>query len=148
MSGLNALKFIASKRQQGTNPAHARRQKLSAKLHEQIALCEAQKNGGTYAPKRLKTFIDRHSGEKKTIETVKRVKEWFWISDSGKINLSIKYGSKTLMLDKKKGLNAIELANGDELVKTLALLKTCVVNGDFDEAINEASAATRKAFNK
>jgi hypothetical protein len=52
------------------------------------------------------------------------------------------------MLDKKKGLNAIELANGDELVKTLALLKACVVNGDFDEAINEASAATRQAFGK
>ena len=38
MSGLNALKFIASKRQQGSSPAHARRQKLSAKLHEQIQM--------------------------------------------------------------------------------------------------------------
>jgi hypothetical protein len=148
MSTLSTLKLVASKKHQTVAPIVVRRNKLCAKLHEQIALCEAQKNGGTYAPKRLKTFIDRHSGEKKTIETVKRVKEWFWTSDSGKINLSIKYGSKTLMLDKKKGLNAIELANGDELVKTLALLKTCVVNGDFDEAINEASAATRKAFSK
>jgi hypothetical protein len=50
MSGLNALKFIASKRQQGTSPAHARRQKLSAKLHEQIQMAKAVQSGTEFVP--------------------------------------------------------------------------------------------------
>ena len=142
------MKLVASKKHQTVAPIVVRRNKLCAKLHEQIELCEAQKSGTTYAPKRLKTFTDKHSGERKTIETVKRVKEWFWVSDSGKINLAIKYGAKTLTLDKKKGLNAIEVSNGDELIKTLTLLKSCVLNGEFDDAITEVSTATRKAFGR
>ena len=142
------MKLVVSKKHQSVAPIVVRRNKLCAKLHEQIELCEAQKSGTTYAPKRLKTFTDKHSGERKTIETVKRVKEWFWVSDSGKINLAIKYGAKTLTLDKKKGLNAIEVSNGDELIKTLTLLKSCVLNGEFDDAITEVSTATRKAFGR
>ena len=148
MSTLTSMKLVVSKKHQSVAPIVVRRNKLCAKLHEQIELCEAQKSGTTYAPKRLKTFTDKHSGERKTIETVKRVKEWFWVSDSGKINLAIKYGAKTLTLDKKKGLNAIEVSNGDELIKTLTLLKSCVLNGEFDDAITEVSTATRKAFGK
>ena len=148
MSTLTSMKLVVSKKHQSVAPIVVRRNKLCAKLHEQIELCEAQKSGTTYAPKRLKTFTDKHSGERKTIETVKRVKEWFWVSDSGKINLAIKYGAKTLTLDKKKGLNAIEVSNGDELIKTLTLLKSCVLNGEFDDAITEVSTATRKAFGR
>ena len=147
MSTLTSMKLVASKKHQTVAPIVVRRNKLCAKLHEQIELCEAQKSGTTYAPKRLKTFTDKHSGERKTIETVKRVKEWFWISDSGKINLAIKYGAKTLSLN-KKGANAIELASGDELIATLKSLKIAVADGELDDAITEVSAATRQAFTK
>jgi len=41
MSGLSALKFVASKPQQGNSPKHARRLKLSNKLHEQIQMAKA-----------------------------------------------------------------------------------------------------------
>lgn len=81
-----------------------------------------------------------------TVETVKRVKEWFWISDSGKINLAIKYGAKTLMLNKKSKANCIELSNGDELISTLKALKTDVLNGVLDEAIDDISKETVKGF--
>ena len=147
MSTLTSMKLVASKKHQTVAPIVVRRNKLCAKLHEQIELCEAQKSGTTYAPKRLKTFTDKHSGERKTIETVKRVKEWFWISDSGKINLAIKYGAKTLSLN-KKGANAIELASGDELIATLKSLKIAVADGELDDAITEVSLATRQAFTK
>jgi hypothetical protein len=82
-----------------------------------------------------------------TVETVKRVKEWFWISDNGKINLSVRYGAKTLPLN-QKGANALECTNGDELVNTLKSLKLAVTNGELDDAITEVSSATRKAFGK
>ena len=82
-----------------------------------------------------------------TAEVIKRVKEWFWVSDNGKINLAVKYGAKTLPLN-KKGANAIELSNGDELISTLKSLKMMVANGELDDAMNEVSTATRQAFGR
>ena len=80
------------------------------------------------------------------MEAVKRVKEWFWISDSGKINLSVRYGSKTLEL--AKGKNAIELASGDELIAVLLKLKEAVLAGELDAQIEAASGALRAGFGK
>ena len=147
MSTLTSLKLVVSKKHQTVAPIVQRRNKLVAKLHEQIELCEAQRSGNTYAPKKLKTYTNKQTGERMTVEVAKRVKEWFWISDSGKINLAIKYGAKTLPLN-KKGANAIELASGDELIETLRTLKTATLNGELDDAINEVSSATRLAFRK
>jgi len=146
MSTLNSLKLVASKKNRSLSPVAHRRNKLAAKIHEQIELCEAQRSGGVYAPRRLRTVIDRHTGERKTIEAVKRVKEWFWISDSGKINLAVRYGSKVLEL--AKGKNAIELASGDELIAALQALKTAALAGELDAAIEAASGALRAGFGK
>jgi len=147
MAVLSNLKLVASKKHQTVSPVVHRRNKLVNKLHEQIELCEAKKSGNTYAPKKLKTFTNKQTGERMTAEVVKRVKEWFWIGDNGKINLAIKYGAKTLPLN-KKGANAIELATGDELIATLKSLKTAVLDGELDDAISEVSEATRARFIK
>ena len=147
MSTLNNLKLVVSIKHQTVAPIVIRRNKLCAKLDEQLALCEAQKTGSTYAPKRLKTFVNKQTGERMTAEVVKRVREWFWVSDNGKLNLAIKYGAKTLPLN-KKGANAIELNNGDELIDTLKSLKLMVANGELDYAMNEVSKVTRDSFAK
>ena len=149
MSTLNGLKLVVSKKQSHTSPIIIRRNKLIAKLHEQLALCEAQREGKTYAPMRLKTYVNKATGERMTAEVAKRVKEWFWVSnENNKINLSVKYGAKTLTLNKKTKANAIEVANGEELIATLKSLKVAVANGELDEAITEISEATRIAFGK
>jgi hypothetical protein len=147
MSTLNTLKLVASKKHTTVSPVIHRRNKLVSKLHEQIEMCEAKKAGQNYAPKKLKTFTNKQTGERMTAEVTKRVKEWFWINDAGKINLAIKYGAKTLSLN-KKGANAIELATGDELINTLKSIKVAVLNGELDDAITEVSNATKAAFGK
>jgi hypothetical protein len=147
MSTLNTLKLVASKKSSSLSPVVHRRNKLANKLHEQIELCEAKKQGQNYAPKKLKTFTNKQTGERMTVEVAKRVKEWFWINDSGKINLAIKYGAKTLPLN-KKGANAIELSTGDELINALKTIKLAVLNGELDDAISEVSDETRTAFKK
>ena len=145
MSAIAKLKLVASKRERFLSPTVARRQKLADKLDEQLALCQAQKNGDIYAPKRIKTII-KPDGERVRVEAVKRVKEWFWTNSNGKINLAVRYGSKTLELG--KGKNAIELSTGDELISTLVLLKDAVIAGELDEAINNASDKLRAGFGK
>lgn len=149
MSTLNGLKLVVSKKQLHASPTIIRRNKLIKKLHEQLALCEAQREGKTYAPLRIKTYVNRATGERMTTEVAKRIKEWFWVSnENNKINLSVKYGAKTLVLNKKTKANAIELASGDELIATLKALKIAVANGELDDAIAEVSEATRLAFGK
>ena len=147
MNTLSNLKLVVSKRHQTVSPVVHRRNKLISKLHEQIELCEAQQAGKTYAPTRLKTYTNKQTGERMTVEATKRVKEWFWIGDSGKINLAIKYGAKTLPLN-AKGANAIELKDGAELIATLKELKVATANGELDDAITKVSNATREAFGK
>ena len=147
MSIVTNLKLITTAKRTAISPVMQRRSKLLAKVQEQLELCEAQRNQQTYAPKRIKTITNKETGERMTVETVKRVKEWFWVAENGKINLVVKYGAKTLPLN-KKGANAIELTNGTELLGTLHKLKDAVIAGELDEAIAEVSNATRKAFKK
>jgi hypothetical protein len=147
MSTLNTLKLVASKKHSTVSPVVHRRNKLVTKIHQQLELCEAKKEGQSYTPKKLKTFTNKQTGERMTVEVPTRVREWFWINDAGKINLSIKYGAKTLSLN-KKGANAIELATGDELINTLKSIKVAVLNGELDDAITEVSNATKAAFGK
>jgi hypothetical protein len=149
MSTLNGLKLVVGKKQLNASPTIIRRNKLIKKLHEQLALCEAQREGKTYAPLRIKTYVNKATGERMSKEVAKRIKEWFWVSnENNKINLSVKYGAKTLVLNKKTKANAIELASGDELIATLKALKIAVANGELDDAIAEVSEATRLAFGK
>ncbi len=147
MSTLNTLKLVASKKHTTVSPVVHRRNKLASKIHEQLELCEAKKQGQNYAPKKLKTYTNKQTGERMTVEVSKRIREWFWVNEAGKINLSIKYGAKTLPLN-KKGANAIELSTGDELINTLKSIKVAVLNGELDDAITEVSEATRTAFGK
>ena len=147
MTVLTNMKLVVGKKQHLANPIVHRRNKLAAKLHEQIELCEAKRNGSTYAPLRMKTYTNKETGERMTAQVAKRVKEWFWVSESGRINLAVKYGAKTLPIN-KKGANAIEVINADELIKTLGALKAAVLDGELDEAITEVSMATRDGFGK
>jgi len=145
MSFIAKLKLVSSKRERSLSPIMMRRQKLATKIEEQIELARCQKNGTLYAPKRLKN-ITNEAGERVVVETTKRVKEWFWTTPNNKINLSLRYGSKTLEL--AKGKNAIEIGTQDELIETLALLQQVVIGGELDEAINNASDKLRAGFAK
>jgi hypothetical protein len=147
MSIVTNLKLITTVKSSAVSPVLLRRNKLLAKVQEQLDMYEAKRNQQPYAPKRLKTVVNKETGERTTVETIKRVKEWFWITEDGKINLAIKYGAKTLPLN-KKGANAIEVLNGTALIGTLHKLKEAVIAGEFDDAISEVSDATRKAFKK
>ena len=146
MSTIAGLKLVASKKSRSLSPIQLRRNKLAAKIHEQWQLCTARQAGETYAPRRLRTITNPQTGERTTVETVKRVREWFWINEAGKLNWAVRYGSKVLEL--ARGKNAIELATGDELVAVLGKLKDAVLAGELDVQIEAASGALRAGFGK
>ena len=55
MSYLTALKLVTSNKYQTINPIVSKRNKLCAKLFEQIAVVEADMNNESYSVKKLKT---------------------------------------------------------------------------------------------
>lgn len=146
MTSLSKLKLVTSKKEHSASPVIARRNKLAVKVEEQILFIMSQRDGKTYAPKRLKYIKDKETGERKTIEATKRIKQWYWTTDTGKIHLSVRYGSKTLEL--AKGKNAIELNTEDDLLSTLATIKEAVLAGELDDAISQASDKLKTGFIK
>ena len=147
MSALKDLQLTTSKKGIKASPIVHRRNKLIEKINEQLELCEARRSGQLYERKKLRTYINKQTGERMTVEAVKRIKEWHWVAPDGLIHLSVKYGSKVLPLA-ADGSNAIVCANTDALIQTLKTLKLAVQDGELDEAITEVSNITKSSFIK
>lgn len=146
MSALQSLKLIASKRAV-QSPIALKRNKLATKLQEQLDLIAARQEGRTYVAKRTQWTNDTDTGARVAIEVNKRVREWFWSADTGKVNAVIKYGANTLPLG-KGGKNAVEVADLNELFSAFDTVKTAVLAGELDDAISEVSVRARKGFGK
>jgi hypothetical protein len=146
MSALAGLKLIAAKRPQAAPPMVQRRNKLSNQLFQQIELARCLSEGKTYAPTRLRNIKDKHTGERRTVEAVKRVRQWWFVSDTGKVCLQVRYGTRVMEL--ARGKNSIEVANAAELLNVLSAVKSAVEAGELDAQIDAASAAVRERFSQ
>jgi hypothetical protein len=146
MSGLSALKFVATKRQQGSSPAQARRQKLSNKIHEQLQLARALQSGSDFRPVKLRRVMDDSTGELRQVEVPKRIKPWWWPSDSGKFCVTIRYGARALEVI--EGKNAIETESLAGVITTLEVLREAVNAGELDARIEAVSGQVKAGFAK
>lgn len=144
MSVLGTLKLSAVKKQMNVSAIEQRRNKLVKRLWEQIELAKAQQAGTQFAPTKMRSYTDKETGIRKQVETNKRVKAWWFVADNGKLALSVRYGAKVLEL--AKGKFAIEVANDKELVNVLELVKTAVLSGELDAAIETAANKLRDGF--
>lgn len=144
MSAFNGLKLVAAKRPQTASPIVQRRNKLSNQLWEQIELSRASAEGKTFAPMRMRNVKDKLTGERKTVEAAKRVKQWWFVAESGRVCLQVRYGTRVLEL--AKGKNSIEVGTGSELLAVLETVKKSVELGELDTQIEAASAAVRERF--
>lgn len=146
-ASLTALKFVVAKRPTQIPAVQVRRNKLAAKLDEQIKLLSARKDGKNFAPTHLRSVRDRDTGLLKRIEVAKRIRPWFFTSDSGKLCVQIKYGSRVIDVS-GKNKPTIELANADELIRTLELVKTATLTGELDAMLESAGLKLRDGFVK
>jgi hypothetical protein len=146
MSAFNGLKLVAAKRPQAATPIVQRRNKLSNQLWEQIELARAAAEGRTYAPIKLRNVVNKVTGERTRIEAAKRVKQWWFVAENGKLVLNIRYGVRVLEL--AKGKSAIEMVTAADLVPTLELIKRAVEAGELDAQIDAAALKLRDGFGK
>ncbi len=146
MSTLDALKLVAVKKPTHTPIVVIRRQKLASKVWEQLQLAKSQMDGTKFEVKKFRSYTDRESGLRKQIEVPKRVREWWFRNEQGKVCVAIKYGTRILEL--AKGKHSIEVASADELIKALELVKQAVELGELDAQLEQASGSVRKSFKK
>ena len=146
MGALAQLTLVVAEKRNTKNPQQHRRMKLAAKIDEQIQMATARLGGNGYQPTKLKRVVDAETGERKTIETSKRIKEWWNYAANGKLVLCVRYGSKLIEL--AKGKNGVEVANLQGVVDALGVLKQAVLNGELDTQIEAASGQLRAGFKK
>lgn len=143
---LSSLKLVQAKRQAKTDSVQFRRGKVLAKLDEQIALAKALRSGQTLNIKRVRKERDEMTGVLRTIESVKRIKQFWFKAESGKTCVELLYGQTAIEF--KKGVTAIELADDGQVVEVLETLRKAVEVGELDSQITVASEIVRARFRK
>ena len=108
-----------------------------AKIDEKIQLATNK----DYTSTQHKWVTDEQ-GKQTKIEVAKRVKWWWTASVDRKINLVVRYGSKTLEF--AKGKNAIELAREAEVADTLRKVREAVDVGELDALIEQQAQFGRR----
>jgi len=146
MSTLNSLKLISAKRPSQMPPVVQRRNRLVAKIWEQMQLANAMETGNSFSPTTHRIVKDSNTGERRRVEFSRRVKPWWWTAENGKICLNVRYGAKNLEL--MKGKSAIEVGNFADVVPTLDALKAAVLAGELDAQIDAVSNTMRSGFVK
>jgi len=125
VSTITSLKLVATKKPINISPVLVRRNKLSAKLWEQIELAKGQAAGKPFVVLKSRTVRDAETGLCKSVDIPKRLRPWWWISEMGKVCVSIRYGSK--ILEGKAVRRAVEA-------------------GELDAQIEAASGALKAGF--
>ena len=146
MSALSTLKLVAVKKPSHMPAIVIRRNKLSSKLWEQIQLAKSQLDGTPFVVMKYRSMVDRETGLRKQVELPKRIKPWWFVSDSGRVCFSVRYGSWTIEL--AKGKPSVEVASAEDLVKALETIKHAVEAGELDAEIDKASSSLRSGFKR
>ena len=141
MTVLNSLKFVSYSPVNNNTVEATRRRKLVVKIDEQLALAA----NADYKPTKVKRVKDA-DGNVQKVEVEKRIKRWWSATADGKINITIRYGSKPIEF--AKGKNAIELASEEQVAATLHKVKEAVQAGEFDELLEKHAQYGRKIKNK
>jgi hypothetical protein len=146
MSTLDTLKLSSAKKPTHLPQIVLRRNKLSNKLWEQIQLAKSQIEGTTFVVKKYKSVVDKETGLRKQVEVPKRIREWWFKNEQGKVCVAIRYGTQVMEL--AKGKTSIEVDSAPALIRALELVKQAVEGGELDTQINTASANLLKGFAK
>jgi hypothetical protein len=120
-----------------------RRNRLIARIWEQIQLLKSYESGTEFTVRKLKTVKDI-DGVLKRLPLPKRLKPWWFTNSAGVICVSIRYGSSTLEL--KPGKKIIQAKNTHELLEVLETVKRATADGELDHLIEQASGAFKLNF--
>jgi hypothetical protein len=142
ISAFTSLKLTDARKPQQVPQVVQRRNKLALRVWQQIELAKAQANGAEYCVTKYKSYTD--TGLRRQVEQRVTVKPWWFETQAGKLAVSVRYGSRVLEL--ARGKYAVEIAHPSDLTATLDAIKTAVLAGELDAAIDSAATTLRAGF--
>ena len=146
-TALSTLKFVNAKRLVSkSDPTQFRRQKMIKKLDEQILMAAALVEGRQPLITRTRRVRDSETNERQLVKSTASVRQWWFMSETGKTAVQLRYGSRVITLAKNR--NAVEVSGNGELLATLQTLKTAVAAGELDQEIAVAADMVRARFKK
>ena len=144
ISAFTSLKLTDARKPQQVPQVVQRRTKLALRVWQQIELAKAQANGVQYCVTKYKSYTDTDTGLRRQVEQRVTVKPWWFVTQAGKLAVSVRYGSRVLEL--ARGKYAVEIAHPSDLTATLDAIKTAVLAGELDAAIDSAATTLRSGF--
>ena len=146
-TALSTLKFVNAKRLVSkTDPTQFRRQKMIKKLDEQIEMASALVEGRLPLITRTRRVRNSETNERQLVESSATVRQWWFVSETGKTAVQLRYGSRVITLAKNR--NAVEVSGNGELLSVLQTLKTAVAAGELDQEIAVAADMVRARFKR
>jgi len=141
MAHLNKLVFTQLKRGARISPTDQRRNKLVAKLEEQMGLARARIDGKPFVVTKASWTRD-NDGNKTRIQSEKTVRPWWW-QEADAITMVVRYGARPLELN--KGKKAISVAGITALPDAIATIIAAVKAGELDAAMEAAVTSIRSS---
>ncbi len=138
----STFKLVAAKRPSERPTIQIRRDTLIARIGEQISVAEAIAKGTTYSKAFTQRLRDKLTGDYFEVKKVRHPKPWWFVSDTGKVCLTVKYGVRALEL--AKGKTAIEIGTTADLIPTLEKLKVATLAGELDAVLEAIRMPVRK----
>jgi|APSaa5957512535_1039671.scaffolds.fasta_scaffold09929_2 hypothetical protein len=132
MKSLNKLNLSPLKKTP-LNKTISRRMKLLNNLNKQLKYSIILLDGGD---NRIENEFNR------------KVSLWFFLEESGKYFLEIKYGKEVLNLGDKTKKYSIICNDMMEVNKNLGIVKDSVMKGEFDRVLEDVSKNIRSKFKK
>ena len=76
----------------------------------------------------------------------RKIRDWWYENDDGKLIFEIKYGINKIEFE--KGKNGIEANSLNELEKVVEVLKKAVAEGELDDRINSVADVISRRIHK
>lgn len=143
---LSGLKLSTAKQPANVSDEQVRRNKLVKRLIEQRELATAVAAGVVYRQEKMRTVVDKATGECSSVTVNKRVKQWWFTADDNRLALTVRYGSQILEL--ARGKFSVDVTELHQLVPTIDLVIEVVRAGELDTQIAAAAGTLKRGFKK
>lgn len=132
MPHLASLNLSVNSPKQPVSALARKRQNLLRKLDVQLKAADAQSRGEEYLEEIRKTV--RGDDGERTQTTIKRpVRKWWWQHPTGAWFVTLRDGAKELHV--ADGKPSIEVGDIADLVETLQTIRSAVLAGELDKAL-------------
>jgi len=138
---LSSLKLSTRPEKTRDNPILKKREKLLAKLDQQLAMARSHIAGEPYTVYKEKWQKNSETGQQEKIQIPKKVSPWFY-KRNNQYFFEVRYGNKPLELS--KGNHAIEVGEQENLVPTIETVIEAVVAAELDPLLEKVTSHLSK----